>query len=138
MPNRSMYIPHKRITFSSGSQLVTKQSMKGECDIHNILRQYQKTGIITHVQNARPTYEDLPDNLDYQQALNTLNVAQEAFDGLPSAVRDRYGNDPSRLLAAINDPDQKDYLREVGILRPPEVPPAVPPSVPVPAPQEPA
>lgn len=112
--------------------------MKGECDIHNILRQYQKTGIITHVQSARPTYEDLPDNADYQQAMNTLLVAQEAFDGLPAAVRDRYGNDPARLLEALGDPDQKEYLREVGILRPSEAPPAVPPSVPVPNPSEPA
>lgn len=120
------YRPHNRVTLNCGDILVTKQSMKAECDIHNILRQYQKTGIITHVQNARPTYQDLPDSLDYQQSLNIIMEADEAFMGLPSAVRDRFGNDPAQLLQALSDPSQKDYLTEVGIFRAPEPLPSVP------------
>lgn len=132
------YRIHNRHTYSCGDELVTKQSMKAECDIHNILRQYQKTGIITHVQNARPTYGDLPDDLDYQRSMNTIMQADEAFAALPATVRDHYGNDPGRLLEALQDPSQADYLREVGILRAPEVPPAVPDPVPVPEPPKPA
>lgn len=127
------YRKHNRVTFNSGNKLITKQSMKAECDIHNILRQYQRTGIITHVQNARPTYSDLPDDMDYQRSLHTIMAAEEAFDGLPAQVRDHFGNDPGRLLAALQDPAQADYLREVGILRPKEPPQSVPDPVPVPA-----
>lgn len=105
---------------------MTKQHFKAECDITNILRQYSKTGVITHVQNARPTYEDLPDGLDYQDAQNTLIQANTAFAGLPSSVRDHFGNDPARLLVALSDPDQSAYLREVGILRPQASPEALP------------
>lgn len=130
------YRPHSRVQIDCSLPIVTKQSMKAECDIHNILRQYQKTGIVTHVQNARPTYQDLPDDMDYQQSLHTIMTAEEAFAGLPSAVRDRFGNDPGRLLAALGDPAQKAYLTEVGILRPPEAPPSVPDSVPVPPPSQ--
>lgn len=127
------YHPHPRVTFNSGTTLVTKQAFKAECDINNILKQYQRTGIISHVQNARPTYTDLPSDLDYQQSMNTLIAAQQAFDGLPSKVRDRFGNDPLQLLRALQDPDQADYLREVGILNPKEAPQGVPDPVRPPA-----
>jgi phage internal scaffolding protein len=118
---------HNRLQFSSGTELVTKQSSKAECDIHNILRQFSKTGVITHVQNARPSYGDLPDAIDYQFSMNTLLVADQAFAGLPASVRDHFNNDPGRFLAAFEDPTQTDYLREVGLLN--TAPPA--PSDPV-------
>lgn len=108
----------KPVFAPSGGELMTKQSMKNECDINNILSQYKKTGIITHVQAARPTYEDLPDASDFQEAQNLLIEASHAFDALPSKVRDFYQNDPYRFLDAIGDPDQHDKLREFGVLKP--------------------
>lgn len=96
---------------------ITKQSHKAECDIHNILRQYQRTGIITHVQAARPTYQDLPDAVDFQQAMNTLMAAQEAFAGLPARVRAHFNNDPETFLAAFQDKAQEAKLREFGLLK---------------------
>nr|QJB20908.1 MAG: internal scaffolding protein [Microvirus sp.] len=126
------YRKHKRVTFNCGDELVTKQHFKEECDIHNILKQYQKTGVITHVQAARPTYADLPDAHDYQEAIHIQMAAIEAFEGLPASVRDHFGNDPGRLLAALHDPAEKDYLTEVGIFRAPDPAPSVPEPVPVP------
>lgn len=128
------YRPHPRVSEDFSQPVMTKQEFKAECDIHNILRQYQRTGIITHVQNARPTYGDLPDPMDYQQALHIQMEAQEAFAGLPSKVREHFNNDPAELLAALGDPAQRDYLLEVGILRAPEPAQSVPDSVPVPQP----
>lgn len=108
----------KRVAINCGDQLITKQSHKEECDIYNILRQYQRTGIITHVQNARPTYQDLPSNVDYQSAMNTLIQADAAFAALPAKVRDHFDNDPAAFLAAFSDPKQEATLRGFGLLRP--------------------
>jgi phage internal scaffolding protein len=116
------YIPHSRVTFDCGDKLITKQSHKAECDIHNILKQYQRTGIITHVAKARPTFTDLPDNIDYQTAMNTIIEAQDAFALLPAKVRDHFGNDPARFLGAFSDPKQADTLREFGLLKPVQPP----------------
>lgn len=121
------YRPHQPVTFDCGDELITKQEHKDECDINRILKQYQRTGIITHVQAARGSYTDLPDALDFQDALNTMMAAEEAFAGLPSRVRDHFGNDPARFLGAFNDPGQYDYLREVGLVRPTTPLPAVDP-----------
>lgn len=108
----------RRVAIDCGDQLITKQSHKEECDITNILRQYQRTGIITHVQNARPTYQDLPSNVDYQSALNLMLEAESAFAALPAKVRDFFSNDPAAFLAAFNDPKMEGQLREFGLLRP--------------------
>lgn len=123
------YRKHGRVTFPRPGQpvgdLVTKQSHKAECDIHNILRQYQRTGIINHVQAARPTYQDLPSDVDFQQALHTMMAAEEAFAGLPARVRAHFSNDPAAFLAAFSDPDQVETLRGFGLVNPK---PADPPS----------
>lgn len=112
------YRPHNRVALYTGDTLMTKQSHKEECDIHRILRQYQRTGIITHVQSARPQYTDLPDVSDYQTAVNILMEANDTFAALPSAVRDYFQNDPARFLSAFQDDKQADKLREFGLLKP--------------------
>lgn len=126
------YRPHNRVTQDPGGPSMTKQSHKKECDIHNILSQYQKTGVITHVSSARPSYLDLPSDIDFQNALHVLEQAEEAFDNLPSSVRHYFDNDPSQFLAAFHDPSQTDKLREFGLLKPAESAPSQPSIPPIP------
>jgi phage internal scaffolding protein len=116
---------------------MTKQNHKAECDINNIIKQYQKTGILNHVANSTAEYLNLPSNFDYQDALNTVIAAEDAFNQLPSKVRDRFSNDPASLLAAINNPAMRTELEEFGILKKPASPPPSPPPTPAPpAPSE--
>ncbi|AXH73208.1 MAG: internal scaffolding protein [Microviridae sp.] len=112
------YRQHARVITPTGEHSMTKQSHKAECDINNILSQYKKTGLINHITSKQPSYSELPDELDYQNAQNTLISAQNTFAALPSKVRDHFGNDPASFLAAFNDPQQAAYLREYGFLRP--------------------
>lgn len=118
----SFYRPHPRVQLDCGDVQMTKQSHKDECDIHNILRQYQRTGIIQHIQSRQPLFTDLPDHLDYQTSMHQLMEAQEAFAALPATVRDHFANDPARFLAAFQDASQADKLREFGLLNPKPTP----------------
>lgn len=111
------YRKHARVTHQCSGELVTKQSHKAECDIHTILKQYQRTGILTHVSARRGVFEDLPEVEDFQDALRQVAEAQDAFAQLPSAVRDRFSNDPGRFLAALGDPAQRAFLEEVGVFK---------------------
>lgn len=124
-----------RVSHAGGGELVTKQSHKAECDIHNILGQYRRTGIITHVQAARPTYADLPDGLDFQASMNLILQAQETFAALPARVRDHFRNDPQAFLAAFQDASQADTLRSFGLLKEKEADPR-PSEPPTEAPKE--
>ncbi|QCQ84875.1 internal scaffolding protein [Blackfly microvirus SF02] len=120
----SFYRVHQRVYAPSGGDMVTKQECKDECDIHTILRQYQRTGIINHISNNKPVFEDLPDNVDFQNGMNLVLQAETAFAALPSRVRDRFGNDPGRFLAAFSDASMEGELRGLGLLK--EAPPVAP------------
>lgn len=133
MSFRSLY-PRNKVTALSSDEIMTVQSAKNECDIHNILKQYKKTGIITHVSAGSPEYKDLPDNIDYQQALEIVREAQESFAELPAKVRDHFDNDPQKLLAALGDPSQLPTLEELGVLKPAEGTGAIPQPAGAPAP----
>lgn len=112
------YRPHARVIAPVGQHSMTKQSHKQECDINLILKQYQKTGLITHITKNQPKYIDLPDQGDYQSSLQILREAENAFASLPAKVRDHFDNDAANFLAAFNDDRQIPFLREMGLLRP--------------------
>lgn len=126
------YRPHPRHATPTGTISMTKQSHKAECDIHNILSQYKKTGILNHINNNQPLYQELPSDIDYQTSLNTIMEANATFQSLPARVRDHYGNDPAAFLAAFNDPREAERLRDWGLLKPlqkaAEAPPPSPPA----------
>lgn len=122
------YRVHDRVITCVGVQTMTKQSHKSECDINTILRQFQKTGIISHINNHKGEYVNLPDSIDYQDGLNTVLRGEAAFAALPSKVRDHYDNDPLKFLAAFGDDVERKRLEEWGLINPPVAPGgAVPP-----------
>ncbi|WNK14560.1 MAG: internal scaffolding protein [Microvirus sp.] len=121
---------HQPVTLDTGTFSHTKQSCKDECDINNILKQYQKTGIMNHVASSPAQYLNLPDELDYQASLQIVKDAEYAFFELPSKLRDRFQNDPETFLAALGNPELRSELETYGLFK------AKPPS-PAPAPAEP-
>lgn len=119
-------------------EAVTKQSHKDECDIYKILKQYQRTGVLTHIAQQQPRYEDLPASVDYQEALNTIILADESFATLPASVRNEYGNDPSEFLAAFQTEEGRARLTDLGVIKKPPAPaqaPQPPPAAGAPPPQ---
>lgn len=105
------------ITFTAPS--MAQQHFREECDINNIMARYEKTGLIEHAARFGGRYEDVTAGLDYHEACNMIIRAQEAFATLPARVRAHFDNDPAAFLAAVEDPDRKDELRELGLLRMP-------------------
>lgn len=121
-PRTRFYRPHSRTLTPIIGPSMTKQSFKDETDITNILRKFQKTGIIEHINQHHPIYTDLPDMTDYQSSLHTIMEAEHAFSTLPAAVRDHFDNDPALFLGAFNDPSQRDQLIEWGLIQPTPAP----------------
>lgn len=111
-----------------GDRSLAKQSMRDECDINRIVRQYQRTGIVSHIAERAGQFLDLPDACELQTSLEVVRQADEAFAALPSVVRDEFGNSPETFLLAFRDPAKKERLRELGLLqvRPHDVPAATP------------
>lgn len=134
----SFYRPHKRVQYTG--QLVnhktgevftppgrTKQSFVDQCDINNIVRQFTKTGQFSHLSAnlAKGTYSDLPDPIEFQDSMNLVIEAENAFNSLTAKVRSRFGNDPAEFLAFMSDPANQDEAIKMGLAtdkRPPPEP----------------
>ncbi len=125
-----------------GDKSCAKQSFKDECDINNILKQYQKTGVINHVKENAGQYVDLPEVPDYQEAMNLVIAAGGAFDSLPGSVRQRFNNNAVTFLDFMNDEENMAESIQLGLRESPdppegpetgnvELPPTAAPEVPV-------
>jgi len=115
---RAAYDAPKRVSFNTSGDSRTKQSFKDECDINLIMRRYQQTGAISHLASQPPRFIDVAEGLDFQQALNQVIAAEQAFGALPAAVRDRFGNDPGQLIEFVSDSKNREEARRLGLLRP--------------------
>ena len=108
--------PHKRHAMVFEGPGRTKQSFKKECDINEILKQFTKTGLITHVKKHHGFYDDFTSASDYHSALNQIADAQAMFLTLPAQLRAQFDNDPAKFLDFVHDPDNEDEMREMGLL----------------------
>ena len=119
---RTGYSPHVAVQFQTTGLSRTKQAFKNECDVNNILKNYNKTGILP--EGNPGDYRDL-DGTDYQEYMQTVASANSMFEELPSALRKRFKNDPAQLLSFVHDDKNVDEAHKLGLLRddyqPPEI-----------------
>lgn len=99
---------------------LTQQQFKDDCDINNIMKRYQATGVITHVNGRQPEFGDFSNPIDFQSALNTVIEAEELFADLPATIRDRFANDPKELLMFMADEANREEAIALGIVKAPE------------------
>lgn len=128
---RSRYSPRVRVQFDFVQPSRTQQHFKDECDIDRILKKYSATGFLVDPLAPRrePLFGDFSESMSFMEAQTRIARVREAFDSLPSQLRDRFGNDPYRLLAWCEDPDNAEEAAKLGLL--PEPKPADPqPSAP--------
>lgn len=96
---------------------LTVQSERDEVDINTIVRRFGLTGVMP--KNPRvPTYGDFTDIHDYRTALDVIREADAAFMELTPDVRERFANDPQRLMDFIGDVKNRDEAKKLGLLRP--------------------
>lgn len=115
----------------------TKQSMRDECNINLIMARYQRTGAVSHVNRRGAEYGFAP-ALDFRQAMELTRKAQAIFDELPSSLRKRFRNDPAQFLEFVQNPENAEEMRELGLMREVEKPTRVEVvNLPVPEPPDP-
>lgn len=130
----------KRVGVSFKQPSLAKQAFKDECDINNIMKRFERDGILNHFNQYGGQYGDFTDAPDYHDAMNKITAANEMFLTLPAAIRARFSNDPGEFLAFVDKPENANALIEMGLARPnPGNPPAPPPAPePPPPPRAPA
>ena len=103
---------------------LTQQHFKDECDINNILRQFNVTGLLPE-SPLSPRYGDFTGIGDYHTALNRVIAAEDEFMALPAQIRSRFDNDPARLIDFLENQENKDEAIKLGLVNPVELPEVV-------------
>lgn len=118
---RTAYGPRRvsKIMFvdENGEPEVTKtvQSEKERTEVNNIIRRYNKTGLIDHVAKGVAQYGDFTEINEYQENLNMIIKAEASFAALPAEVRKKFDNDPGQFFEFATDPKNRDSLVEMGL-----------------------
>lgn len=96
-----------------------QQQFKDECDINTIIERFGLSGELP--QNLRvPLVGEFAEVGDYQQALNKLIEADDAFMQMPANIRARFGNDAGAFVDFVSDERNVEQAREWGLTRPQE------------------
>ena len=136
---RCHYRPHRRVQWVNEcvdprtGEIIsppsrTEQHHRDSCDINLIVKRMKPHEMQALIERnaAAGMYLDLPDDLDYQSAIQTVMNAEASFLTLPSAVRDRFGHDPALFLQFATNPANLTELRSLGLAAS-SLPPPVPP-----------
>lgn len=96
---------------------MTQQQFKDECDVNNILSKYKKSGLLTHVNKGKATFGDFTTLEDYQTSVEKVMAAQDSFSKLPSEVRNRFQNDPGKIIDFLSDEKNHEEAVQLGLMQ---------------------
>lgn len=99
---------------------MTQQAAAGECDINQIMKKYQKTGIINHLSNRAPSFGDFASIGDFQAVQAKILQANDMFNQLNSTIRKRFDNDPAQFVDFCQNPANQAEAISLGLVQPPE------------------
>lgn len=97
---------------------VVQQQFADECDINTIVRRFGLTGELPNGV-AMPLSGDFTSATDFQTSMNLIRQAQESFLELPADVRERFNNNPARVISFLEDPSNRDEAIKLGIVSKP-------------------
>lgn len=95
---------------------LTQQHLAADTDINAIIRKFEKTGLVTHVTEKVARYGDFTNIPDYQTSLNLVRAAEQQFMLLPADMRERFDNDPSKMVEFLSDSKNRDEAVALGML----------------------
>ena len=114
-----------RKPFTTTGESMAQQHFLKECDVREIIKRNDRTGIIEHVNRGVAQYADVSDVKDFKEAHELISTATQSFMGLPSDIRKHFDNDPGKFFEFATNPDNGEEMAKLG-LAPSQSPAAVP------------
>lgn len=104
---------------------MTKQEFLAECDINNILKEFLPPARFNQIAGlaAEGVFSDLPQSMDFQEAMHLQMQADHVFSLLPARTRERFANSPAEFLAFFENPANREEAKALGLLQEPPTPP---------------
>lgn len=102
------------MTFEKPS--LTQQHFKDECDINKIIERFTRTGLMPQYPGEDMQYGDYTTSVDYHEAMTIVAQAKQQFEALPSSVRDKFDNDPAKMLDFVSKKENIEESVKLGLL----------------------
>lgn len=93
----------------------TEQHHAEWCNIKAIIKRYDKTGLLDHVNKFEGQFGDLS-GADFKTMMDKVTKAEQSFQMLPSAVRNRFRNSVQEFLAFFENPENRDEAIKLGLI----------------------
>jgi phage internal scaffolding protein len=93
----------------------TEQHHKNECDVNEIIKKYDKEGLISHITKIEAKFGDLT-GADFKNAMDLITNSQSMFNQLPPEIRARFKNSPEHLLNFMEDPNNRNEAIQLGLI----------------------
>lgn len=102
---------------SCGDPSRAAQSMAEEADINTIVKRFGLTGKLP--ENVRmPQYGDFTGIGTYQEALNAVIAADDAFMKMPANIRERFHNNPAAFVDFCFKEENRAEAQKMGLVAP--------------------
>lgn len=85
----------------------TQQQFKDDADINVLLERFGAGQQIPLAARQPIWGMDFTEDFDFQRAFAAVQAAMEGFDDLPARIKNRFDNDPGKLLTFLNNPENK-------------------------------
>lgn len=118
MEIKSKYSKKERVKLTFPENGRTKQEFREQCNINKIMDRFYKRGVLPEMIKKNPQYGDFSNATDYQNSLHLVMKAQEQFQALSSKVRSQFDNDPQKFLEFAENPENKEKMAELDLLKP--------------------
>lgn len=93
---------------------MTQEQFAYDCDINNIVAGMTAAMPIRNRELSDEVKVMTPDL--YEKALYTKAAAENAFNELPSKVREEFGNNPAKMLEFVSNPSNAERCIELGLM----------------------
>lgn len=98
---------------------LTVQSFANDTDINQIIARALSGHDITQINERVAKYGDFSNVPNYQDALDLVRRAEDMFKLVPSKVRDRFENDPAKMIEFLQNDANRPEAIELGLVKAP-------------------
>jgi phage internal scaffolding protein len=114
MKFQTPYTKNPRARMNQFEDSTTEQSHKDELKMENILSKYHHSLAQEHRLDHRGMY-GFASSATLTEAMEVVHTARDMFNELPSAIRNKFENDPAKFLDFVQDEANAKEMVSLGL-----------------------
>lgn len=116
MPLKPKNFDSSKVIHPPSGQDRTQQHLRDETNINHIIAKFKRTGVLQGARTTPPKFGDFT-SADFMEMHNLVLQAKDDFMSLSARLRSRFANDPARLMAWLENPQNHDEAVRLGLIK---------------------